>query len=473
MKIWKKIFVYSFILFIVIFNIAGVMIVENIYSRSLNFAIKNSITDSKDIANTITLNADLLDKFQGDVLWKKLRGYMYVGYNELKNIEVYTSDNQIIMDTSTLNVNNKELLDSITDNDYKFVIEESRGIHYISVGYEVNAGNHLFKIVVTNDVQHLWEAKMYNCKIFAILSLITTIILAVGLYIISKRITNPIEDLSKISDSIKNGDYEKRSTYKSKDEVGVLAENFNSMMGVIDNNIKELRDVNNQKQRFIDNLTHEMKTPITSILGFSELLLKGNLNEEMKIKALTNINEQGKRLEHLSDSLIKLVLIRNSEIIKEDLKVTEVINEIYSNNLFKIRDKNIKITKDVKMGRIFGNSELIEVLLNNVIDNGLKACDKDGVIAIMGKPIKEENVYELRIRDNGSGIPRDELKKINEPFYMVDKARATKGKNMGLGLAICTEICRINNIEMSLTSEVGVGTMVILKFKMENKIYES
>ncbi|MGL5415355.1 MAG: sensor histidine kinase [Clostridium sp.] len=473
MKIWKKIFIYSFILFVVIFNVAGVMIIENIYSRNLNFAIKNSITDSKDIANTIYLNADLLDKFQGDVLWKKLRGYMYAGYSELKNIEVYDSKNGVIMDTSTLNVNNKELLDSITDNDYKFVIEESRGIHYISVGYEVNVGGQSFKIVVTNDVDHLWKAKLYNYKVFILLSLITTIVLAIGLFIISKRITNPIEDLSKISDSIKNGDYEKRSTYKSKDEIGVLAENFNSMMGVIDDNIKELRDVNNQKQRFIDNLTHEMKTPITSILGFSELLLKGNLNEEMKRKALTNINEQGKRLEHLSDSLIKLVLIRNSTIVKENLKATEVINEIYSNNLFKIRTKSIKIIKDVKIGSIFGNKELIEVLLNNIIDNGIKACNKNGVIEIAGRPVKEKNIYELRVKDNGSGIPKDELEKINEPFYMVDKARATKGKNMGLGLAICTEICRLNNIEMSFNSEVNVGTIVTLKFKMENKIYES
>ncbi|WP_297636508.1 HAMP domain-containing sensor histidine kinase [uncultured Clostridium sp.] len=449
------------------------MIIENIYSRNLNFAIKNSITDSKDIANTIYLNADLLDKFQGDVLWKKLRGYMYVGYNELKNIEVYNNKDQVIMDTSTLNVNNKELLDSITDNDYKFVIEESKGVHYISVGYKVNVGEQSFKIIVTNDVEHLWEAKLYNYKVFILLSLMTTIVLAIGLFIISKRITNPIEDLSEISNSIKNGDYEKRSTYKSKDEVGVLAENFNSMMGVIEDNIRELEDVNDRKQRFIDNLTHEMKTPITSILGFSELLLKGNLNEEMKIKALTNINEQGKRLEHLSDSLIKLVLIRNSVIVKENLKATEVINEIYSNNLFKIRTKHIKIIKDVKMGSIFGNKELIEVLLNNIIDNGIKACNEEGVIAIVGRPVKEKNIYELKVKDNGSGIPKDELKKINEPFYMVDKARATKGKNMGLGLAICTEICRINNIEMSFNSKVDTGTIVTLKFKMENKIYES
>ena len=118
------------------------------------------------------------------------------------------------------------------------------------------------------------------------------------MYIISKSLTNPIKDLSNISKDIASGDYSKRANEsKNNDEVGVLENNFNIMIDVIEDNIKELKYLNESKQRFIDSLNHEIKTPITSIIGYSDLLLKGNLDEDTKLKALTYINSEAKRLE--------------------------------------------------------------------------------------------------------------------------------------------------------------------------------
>lgn len=95
------------------------------------------------------------------------------------------------------------------------------------------------------------------------------------------------------------------------------------MMKVIDNKIHELEWANESKQRFIDNLTHEMKTPITSIIGYSDLLLKGNINDEIKIKAIDYINSQGKRLENLSSTLIKLIMIKKEDVSKGRVSIKE------------------------------------------------------------------------------------------------------------------------------------------------------
>lgn len=473
MKIWKKIFIYSFLLFIFVFNISGIIIIENIYSRNLNSAIKKSINESKEVNNTIYLNSDLFSAHEDDILWKKLKSYVYSGYNNFRNIEIYNMQNKIVMKTSSVDVNKTELLNEILSKEYKFTIKKENGIRYILVGSEIKVGKYTYKVIVTDDINDLWIGKMYNYKIFIMLSLVTTIILAIGLYLISKKITIPIEKLTKISNSIESGDYSKRADYVSNDEIGILSKNFNSMMSVIEENITELKEVSEQKQRFIDNLTHEMKTPITSILGYSDLLLKGNLNEEIKMKSLMNINLQGKRLENLNDSLIKLILIKNTKIEKTKININDMVKEIYLNNTYKSEIKNIKFIKDIKNGFIISNKELINVLFNNLIDNALKASKENSVIEIIGKPIKDNCFYELKVKDHGCGIPKEDLNKIREPFYMGDKARATKGKNMGLGLSICNDICTLNDIELNIESKVNIGTTITLKFKMENKDYES
>lgn len=292
-------------------------------------------------------------------------------------------------------------------------------------------------------------------------------ILAIIMYIISKNLTNPIENLSEISKDIANGDYSKRANEsKNKDEIGILEDNFNIMIDVIENNIKDLKYINESKQRFIDSLNHEIKTPITSIIGYSELLLKGNLSEETKLKALNYINSEAKRLETLNTTLLKLTLIREEKIILEKVKLTDIVNSVCNTLRYKLEKKNIKLNIRIKEVKISVDKQLMIVLLTNILDNAIKACEINSSIDIEGKYNNE--TYILKIVDSGMGIPSEDLDKIKEPFYMVDKARTRKNNGIGLGLSICSEICKVHNININIDSEVNKGTEVILTFNKEN-----
>ena len=297
-------------------------------------------------------------------------------------------------------------------------------------------------------------------------------ILFAGMYIISKKLTKPLVELSNVSKDIAKGEYNIRAVESKKnDEIGVLEHNFNLMIDVIENNIEELKYLNESKQRFIDSLNHEIKTPITSIIGYSELLLKSNVSEEIKIKSLKYINSEAKRLETLNSTLLKLTLMReeNRKLGKVELK--EAINNVKNILIYKMERKNIKLNIKIENIDLVQDKELLEVLLTNIIDNSIKASNVGSWIDVEG--YYGNNEYILKIKDKGIGIPQEDLDKVLEPFYMVDKARTRKNNGIGLGLSICSEICNMYNISLDIKSKLNVGTEVILIFNKEHFLHES
>ncbi len=472
MKIWKKIFVYSITLFIVLFNGAGIAIIQNIYNRNLDNAIVAAINEQKSIKNSIYINLDSIDSNNSNSFWMLLKNYIYGDVSKIENIEVFNDKNEVIINDVDMNIDYERLELNTTDIDEsKFIIRNVDNKNLIFVSSAIKIDKDIYKLVITKDISFLNEERIKNYEIFIVLSGLVTILLAIGMYIISKNITNPIEELTEVSNSITKGDYTKRSSYKNNDEIGILSKNFNAMMQEIEDKIDELKNINNQKQRFIDNLTHEMKTPITSIIGYSDLLLKGNISESIKLKALDYINSQGKRLENMSSSLIKLIMIQNNDNIKDVFFIKDVVSETIKGLNYKIDKNEIDIKIDLKNERVIGDKQLIVLLITNILDNSIKVSEKGSYIYIRGA-IKNLDKYELQIIDEGFGISEIDLKKVREPFYMVDKSRSKSTNNLGLGLAICQEICIANDIEFDIESEINKGTKVTLTFKMEKIKHE-
>lgn len=466
MKIWKKIFIYSIVLFIILFNGTSIIIIENIFSKNLRSTIVLHINEYKNLKNTIYLSSDLYNINTVELL-KIMKSYIY---NESSNIEIFDSNNNFILSTNNLeissNMDRKEL-DFISFDECKFIIKKVDNKKIILISSILKMNKEDYKLIITNDISNIYEERNDNYKLFALLSCLVTIILGIGMYFISKGITYPIKELINISNEITKGDYSKRATENINDEIGMLSINFNTMIDEIEDKIKELNLMNEQKQRFIDNLTHEIKTPITSIMGYSELLLKVNVNEEIKLKALNYINSQSKRLENLSNSLLKLIMIRNNTIQTTSIK--SLILEAISTLEYKIYDKSINLNQNIKETFIIGDKDLIVLLFTNILDNAIKASNNNSSLNINGNFIND-NLYEIKIIDEGIGISKEDLKNVLEPFYMVDKSR---GKNLGLGLSICKEICEVNNIIFNIDSEINKGTTVTLIFNVGAKEYET
>ena len=477
MKFWVKIFWQSIILFFVFMNLAGIILVEKSFDNSLRGALESVIDKYKDIENNLYLNADYmidvdvtnhrnLEKWV-DII---IKGYTLNLYEDYYYIELYTDKNEPILSDWKEEISGlRQEIELAKGDTKKFIIREIDHKRYVFVSGIINLKNTDFKLVLSKNIETVYLRRTEDYQFFLSVSMFITVILSVGMLLISKKLTRPLVDLSEISKEIAKGDYSRRIVESgSDDEVGVLEMNFNKMVDVIEDNIVELKKHNQSKQRFIDSLNHEIKTPITSIIGYSELLLKGKVDEEMQRQALLYMNSEARRLSILNSTLLKLTLIREEKSEHEYLSLLNVVQNAANALKYKLNSKKIQLKIIVEDVRICGDKNEIELLLINLLDNAYKASEEASNIIITGAYSAEEDCYIIRIRDEGIGMAKEDLQKIIEPFYMVDKARTRKDHGIGLGLALCNEICKKHQIKMSFTSELGSGTEVTLKIVRES-----
>jgi len=288
----------------------------------------------------------------------------------------------------------------------------------------------------------LYEDRKKQYYFFIQLELISFVLLAIGMYFLSKYITKPIHKLIHATKIITNGSYSQIVNIHTDDEVGILASNFNKMATAVEEKINELEKNAHEKQRFIDNFTHEIKTPLTSIIGYADFLLATKYNEEIFIKGMNHILNEGKQLEKLSIKMMDLVLLKKEDFDMKNENLEDLLFEIKQTVTPKLESKNIDLN-------IYGNGQalverdLIKTLIGNLIDNAIKASHENSKIdSKLYKDYDKRTVLE--IKDEGIGIDKEDLEKVLEPFYMVDKSRTRKNNGAGLGLSICAEISEIH-----------------------------
>ena len=377
MKFWKKIFLYSLILFLLLFNGGGIILIEKIHSENLNNAIKSLMYKSLNVESVMYLNSDYLMNIDVDSE-SNIKNWMDIiinGYSlnnvEQYNTELYSMGNKEISSDlkNKVSGDRQEILQAKKGQKY-FIIRTINNKKYAFVSSIVNLENRNFKLIISKNIQQVYEERLNNYKFFIIIDFIILTILSIGMYIISKKLTKPLGTLSDISKDIAKGKYDIRVVESKKnDEIGVLEHNFNLMIDVIEHNIDELKYLNESKQRFIDSLNHEIKTPITSIIGYSELLLKGNVSEEIKIKAYKYINSEAKRLETLNSTLLKLTLIRERKKSFGKVNLRETLNSVENILRYKLEKKDIHL--NIKIEDVFRkiSRKIVDLLINSEVTN--------------------------------------------------------------------------------------------------------
>lgn len=224
----------------------------------------------------------------------------------------------------------------------------------------------------------------------------------------------------------------------------------------------ELVELINSKQVFIDNLAHEMNTPLTSILGYSELLEKANLNEEQKTKYLKYIQQETKRILDMYKKLLMLSYKKNVDFEKNDIDMEKVFNEIKDSMQNKLSENNIELIINNQLRYLYGDETLIIMCILNLIKNAINVSKKESKIII--NAFEMNNKKYVQVVDQGPGISEENIKKITEPFYRVDKVRARKNGGAGLGLSICKSIMEMHKGDIKIESDLGKGSIFILEF---------
>lgn len=221
-----------------------------------------------------------------------------------------------------------------------------------------------------------------------------------------------------------------------------------------------------KREEFTSNVTHELKTPLTIISGFAELLKSGNVEEE-KIKEFGGIiYKQSTNLQRLIDDLLKISKLEaNDAVIIEELSLDELGDEVCDDLAIEIKNKNLNLVKDFDRVKAKVNGEMIKEAMMNLLTNAIKYNRDGGEIKFR---IAKEDVFALvQISDNGIGIEEELLDRIFERFYVVDHSRSKKISSTGLGLSIVKHIVEAHGGRIEVTSEVGKGSTFTIYLPLE------
>ena len=273
----------------------------------------------------------------------------------------------------------------------------------------------------------------------------------------------PLGALGKSARQIAGGSYGQRVAVRGNDELAGLARDMNDMAQAVQDRVEQLEQVAEDRRVFIGNLAHEMKTPLTSILGFADLLyLPKEVSDAERVEYAQVISEEAKRLRSLSGKLLELITLGSANLTMEPVSLRTVADEVSLSLKPLMAQSRMEFHAYCPDVRIDMDRELFKSLLYNLLDNGRKASEQGGKLDLAAKA--EGKAVTILIRDYGQGIPQEELDKITQPFYMVDKSRARKAGGAGLGLALCQEIVKVHKGSMDIQSILGQGTLIRLAF---------
>ena len=217
------------------------------------------------------------------------------------------------------------------------------------------------------------------------------------------------------------------------------------------------------KQEFFTNASHELNTPLSSVLGYSEMLLtEKRYNESF----LTTIYDEASRMKLLIEDMLKISEIEESkEIIDEEFDLKSIIEQVVSAALPKAKNKNITLNAYLESCVIFASPKKITEAISNLVDNAIKYTNGGGRVIVRLKP--EDGKAVFSVQDTGVGIPEKDHNRIFERFYRVDKGRTKSEGGTGLGLAIVKHVCNHYNAPIKLQSKEGSGTEITIAFNMK------
>lgn len=282
-------------------------------------------------------------------------------------------------------------------------------------------------------------------------------------WLTSYLLTRPLGTLSRASRELARGNLGYRAPVRSRDEVGQLAADFNRMAGQLERNVNRIQETMALQERFMADFSHEMKTPMTSIIGYADLLRSQVLTPDEQMDAANYIFSEGKRLEALGLKLLDMLSLDQSKLQLVPAHPADLVAGLLEHLKRLYAQKGIALQYRTEEGACFLEPDLFKTLLVNLMDNARKALDSGGNIYVWQEMLPDG--CRVRVLDNGRGIPPEALAHLTEAFYRVDKSRSRAQGGAGLGLSLCNEIVQLHGGTMQFESRVGNGTVVTVELK--------
>lgn len=461
MKFKHKLVLCMVVLLELSFGLGGTILIHRSFKTSLSSTIDSDLLNYESIQSTLLIAVDTNSVSSYIDMSNIINQLSAQGNSNRKNIILRNSDMEVvsIMNSS---FTYKEMKPS-DENTCNSIIWRENNNYYLQLcsSMDINTENlDISQMDIVYDITSVYAARAQEQNTFRLLLIVIFVVGSITSMIAASLLTKPLEKLSSLAQHISHGDYSARLHIHSGDEIEALANDFNNMADTIEDNISELHFSMEKQEQFMGSFAHELKTPMTSIIGYADLLRSQNMSEDETNEAANYIFSEGKRLESLSLKLLDLLVVKNQETILTPTDPALAVRNVINVMKPELAKEHITLKSSCRKGCCMMDIDLFQSLIINIIDNARKAIDDNGLIHVAGT-VRDDN-YVIIIKDNGRGMPPEEITRISEAFYRIDKSRSRAQGGAGLGLAICSKIAEIHQAKIKYKSAVGRGTVVTI-----------
>lgn len=451
MRVWQKIYFVTLEVFLVVLNLGLFLAAGFIFRHNLEIGRQQAKNDCYFLSQNLEHDFSILERngrYEEAIIGEVVSGYQ--NFYRSGKVEIRLSGGKAASGSETV-------VES----------EVTGGGNLIFVRVEQNlaapyADYRLFYEKELTDLEELWK----NMKrMFVFISLGTSGVLCLILYVVMKKILKPLEKLNLGVAKIADGDYGWRIDWHGCDEIAELSENVNRMSATIQAQMQTLREESEKKQQLMDNMAHELRTPLTSIYGYAEYLNRAKTTEEEKYEGLSYIMSESSRLAKMGETMLSMRMYERSNAEFKAVSVEKMSEHVERMLSGKLQDNGILLEKNLNVAYAWGDEGMLINLFRNLLENALRAelgksTDGGDAKRIIWRGFVRDGKAVFEITDNGIGMDEEELACITEPFYRVDKARSRAGGGAGLGLSIVQRIVERHDGTLAFESKKGAGTRV-------------
>ncbi len=418
---------------------------------------------------------------ENDILWQFMD-------RELQNLNTSAPLGTQISDLAgniTVNVSGSKMAFSVSDEDgtllyssnglsgrssvYQYISPDTRGYeiysdqdrNYIHTVRAVSVQEQPFYFENFRDITYLFDAKKSQYTSFAFLMAVLFTAVGLATFLVCSILLAPLKKLSSAARQMADGNLVQHFQIKSHDEIGELAKDFEHMSLHLSEMVSELKEYSSRQQDFVNNFSHELKTPLTSIIGYSDMLRSREMSPERTAACANYIFTEGKRLESLSRKLMDMIVLEKQNFSFRHVSMKQFLEQIGEEFSPVFANQNITFTVTAEDIGVNLEPDLMKTVFFNLLDNARKAVDDHGLITLTGVCLPN-GLYRIAVKDNGKGISSEDLPKVTEAFYMADKSRARAQGGAGLGLTLSSRIMSVHHGKMKITCPKKGGTCVYI-----------
>ncbi len=454
MRLWQKIYITALLLFLPVLNVGLFMGARMIFNYNMEMVKSQASDEIHLLSRTIVKDIESRtyeEQMSDDIVYRV--GASYIDYISDKDSNA-TLELHFVGEFGDLQMGQQDM--SVYDAGH---YPELRVMELLEAPYETYQ---LYYYKPLDDFYNLWQSLKI---VFVIIGLCCSAVLAVVLYFLLFEMTAPLQRLSEGVKRMQLGKPWQPVSVEGHDDIADLTRSFNEMGEEIEAQMTLLQRESKTKQQLVDDLAHEMRTPLTAIYGYAEYLQKAPYTEEELYDALEYIMSESKRLSHMGQELLTMAIYREDELNAEMIDSDSIVKDISNMLVSTFQEKRLKFIKKVKPLSFEGDRAMLVCLLRNLIENAARASESGKRIWLTVD--KAEGLLRMQIKDEGIGMEPHELERITDAFYRVDKARSRSNGGAGIGLNLCDLIVKKHAGTMQFESQPGKGTTVTVLLPMQ------